>query len=158
MKLFLIFIFTFVLLNIQFLLSRYISIYEIQPIPLLILSIYFILKADEQHLMPALLLLGTLMDCFYGKRVGPYLVILLLSGFLFRDMRNVLFGDHLLTHLISVCCLTLIASFIVYAVGGVVAFRAPIILTIYNVALTPFLFFLFKVLRVENLVKEQEHV
>lgn len=158
MKLIGIILLEILILNIQFLLGRFTSFYELQPMVLLVLGVYFILKADEAYLLPALLVTGFFLDCFFSKKFGPYITLLLLSGLLFKDTRNIMFHEHFVTHAFFVFGLTLVGTFIIYYMGGVVAFRAPIILAIYNAILTPFLVFIFNLLRVDNLVREVENV
>ena len=66
--------------------------------PLLILAVFFLLKAEEEFLWPCLILTGVLTDCFYSHKIGPYLMIYLLCGLIFKESRNVMYKDHFMTH------------------------------------------------------------
>lgn len=153
MKLLILFILEILIVNIQFLLSRFISINELQPNPFIIISVFLILKADEEFLFPGLLLTGVLTDCFFSKTIGPFLSIILICGFLFKDSRNVLFKDHVITHIVFTFCFSLISMFLIYLFGGVFALRAPIIISIYNALLTPIIYFLFEMIKFDRLIK-----
>jgi hypothetical protein len=153
MRLLILFILEIFIVNIHFLLSRYISINELQFNPLIIISVFLILKSDEEFLFPSLIMTGILADCFFSKSMGPYLSIILVCGFLFKDSRNVLFKDHVVTHVLFTFCFSLIGVFLIYLFGGVFALRAPIIISLYNALLTPLIFFLFDFIKFDRLIK-----
>lgn len=153
MRLFILFILELFIINIQFLLSRFISINELQFNPFIIIAVFLILKADEEFLLPSLLMTGILADCFFSKSIGPFLAIFLIGGLLFKDSRNVVFKDHVMTHLFFTFCFSLVCVFLVYLFGGVFALRAPIIISIYNALLTPLIYFLFDIIKFDRLVK-----
>lgn len=153
MKLILLFFIEILLINLHFLLSRFISVSELHFNPFIIIFVFLILKTDDEMLMPSVLLTGVLADCFFSKSIGPFLSIFLISSLLLKNLKNVVYKDHVLTHVIFAFCFSLICVFIVYFVGGEVAFRAPIIISIYNAILMPVFYYLFEMIKLERLLK-----
>ena len=153
MKLLLIIIFELILINLHFLLSRYIGIFELQPIPLLILAIFFLLKAEEEYVLPLLIITGILTDCFFSNKIGPFLLIYLLCALFFKDSRNMMYKDHFMTHVFFAFAISLVGVFSIYLVGGIFTLRAPIIVSLYNALLTPVLYFVFDQIKLERLVR-----
>ena len=153
MSLLLIIIFELFLVNLQFLISRYIGVYELQPIPLLVFAVFLLLKSEEEFLFRGLLITGILTDCFFSQKIGSYLFVFLACGFFFKDSRNVMFKDHVITHVFFVFALSLVGVFFTYLVGGVFSLRAPIIIALYNALLTPILYFVFDYIKLDRLVR-----
>lgn len=153
MRTILLIIFSLLIMNIHFLLSRYVSIFELQPIPLLILAVFLLLKAEEEFLFPSLMITGVLSDCFFSNKIGPFLMIFILCGLFFKESRNVMYKDHVLTHVFFAFGISLVGVFFIYLASGVFALRAPIIISVYNAFLTPILFFIFDQLKIERLVR-----
>lgn len=153
MRYLLIIIIELFIINAHFLVGRYISVNELQPIPLLVLAVFFLLKSEEELLFPSLIITGILTDLYFSQKIGPFLLVYLLCGFLFKESRNVMFKDHFLTHVFFTFAISLIGIFFIYLIGGVFTLRAPIIVAIYNAMLTPILYFVFDQIKLERLVR-----
>ncbi|PCJ58991.1 MAG: hypothetical protein COA79_11570 [Planctomycetota bacterium] len=152
MKWIILIIFQILLMNVHFLIAKYVSIFELHPIPLLVLAVFFILKADEKSIYISLLITGIITDIFYGRSIGPFTGLYLVSAVLLINSRDMLFKDHFMTHAIFVFIISMIGVFILYAIHGVVSLRAPIFIALYNTLLTPFLYHLFNQLKLHKLV------
>lgn len=138
--------------NIHFMFSRDLSIFELQPVPLLILAIFLLMKLEEEHIFKALLITGIITDIFYSRKIGCYTSIYLLSGLLLVESRNMLFRDHFVTHLVFVFIISFIGILLLYAIDGNFTLRAPLFIAIYNAVLTPFFYFVFDSLNLTKLL------
>lgn len=152
MKWLVLIIFQIILMNLHFLIAKYVSIFELHPIPLLVLAVFFILKADEEAVFISLFITGIMTDIFYGRSIGPFTGLYLISGILLINSRDMLFKDHFMTHAIFVFIISMVGIFVLYIMHGSFALRAPILIALYNTLLTPILYHLFNQLKLHKLV------
>ncbi len=152
MRWLLLIVFEILLCNAHFLFASDLSVYELQPIPLLILSVFLLMKLDEPYIYKALLITGIITDIFYCRKIGCYTSIYLLSGMFLVESRSMLFRDHFLTHLVFVFMISFVGIFVLYMVDGNFTLRAPLFIAMYNAILTPVFYFLFEFVKLDKLL------